>query len=200
MLLYVNCVTVSSEKDFMGNQKINTNEESLNELRRKIRVVHIFFKILFIVSVVLWVAVTVYAIYDVFGNLSSSEYLGQSLVNLITVTFIGAAILVLFRMVVVILTDVSKGRPIFSQDQVKRTRIIAIMFVIYGCIDSVLTSNFSSWVFVDGFGFGGSSVGGNSEVMISFNMGAFIAAVVIYSISLVFEYGTELQQQSDSIL
>ena len=183
----------------MTEGKIRTNEPILNELSGKIKYVHYFFNMLFIANIFVWIFLTVLAAISVFQSSADTDNgLGQSVFRLFTILAIGGLISTLLRIIVDILRDVSKSKSPFSTVQIKRIRLLAILFVAYGVFDSLLSSNVSSMLALNGMWFGSTTATSTAEITIALNFTAFIAAVIIFALSIVFEYGTNLQQQADS--
>lgn len=99
------------------------------------------------------------------------------------------------------LRDVSKGKTPFSRTQVKRVRLIA-MFLLF---DAVLATVLSHG-FLETISFGEFEMAvlpkesGDSEPYVPLNISTLALAFVLYCLSLVFEYGCQLQNDSETIL
>lgn len=92
----------------------------------------------------------------------------------------------------------------FSATMTKKTRVLSILLFSYGVVDSFIGTQFFAFAQV-----GASALGFSGPYLVAFdrpwwipeiNAGIFIAAAVVLAISLVFEYGCELQQESDAFL
>lgn len=92
----------------------------------------------------------------------------------------------------------------FSTTMIRKTRVLSILLFSYGIIDSFIGTQFFAFAQV-----GISALGFSDPYLVTFdrpwwvpeiNAGIFVAAAVVLAISLVFEYGCELQQESDAFL
>ncbi len=102
------------------------------------------------------------------------------------------------------LESLAKKQPPFSLRQVHSIRILSALLFCYGIIDSFVGTHFFAFANV-----GFSSLGFSTPFTIAFdrpwwipeiNAGIFIAALVVLVISYVFEYGCELQEESEAFL
>lgn len=165
------------------------------------------------VSIALLVVWAVFFAIMVFGAISAlAVFLSDSSIPANGVTFIiygctildGAIILLIFAGLVSAIRHVGKSTTPFEKKQVKRIHLLAFLLLIYAILDSFFAEHLFAL-----FLLGLQDIGYNGISSIVFdrpwfipelNIGAFVAAIVVWCISLVFEYGIELQLDSDSIL
>jgi hypothetical protein len=187
----------------MTNRKIETNEAFLNRMKKKCVVFYVAFRILFIVSAVVWVG---WAGMILIGFISPESVPGlaqQSLLALISFIFFGLCFILVLRMIILILKDVSQGITPFSTVQVKRIKLIALLLLLYGISDSIISfimAGVTTLIENSGFVSGIVVSGGSNESFVLIPIGVFIAAILTYCLSIVLEYGIKLQEQSDEIL
>lgn len=102
------------------------------------------------------------------------------------------------------LRGIVSGRSPFDSRQVKRMRLLGLILLAYGIIDSFFGTRFFALVII-----GIQNLGADPLASLVFdrpwwipeiNVGIFVASLVVFGISFVFEYGCELQQESDSFL
>ena len=184
----------------MYTQKITTNEPLLEKLGNKFKLFHKLFFVLFIASVIAWVALIVLASVNLIINVQRSSISLQYFVELAEILFTGAIITSIIRVLGLFFRDISNKETPFSNDQVKRIRILSFLFVGYGIADLVMSVSFTSIEITEGVGLIHTLTSSSPEVMVSVNITAFIASIVVYALSMAFEYGSELQKQSDSFL
>lgn len=176
---------------------IQTNEVHLTRVSNKARFAYYFFIFLFAAVTITWVALIVISIICVVidGNLSIG--LSPSILNLVAVLSSGAVLDLMFYTILMIVRDVVKKRSPFNPAQTKRIKLLALFILLHGLVDFFLVSNYSSWALSEGFVFGNTT---DTMASRTINLWAFISAIIVYSLSWVFDYGFELQKQSDAIL
>lgn len=182
----------------MINEDVNETEVSLARLRKVAKVISVAFKIVFVVYCFVWLAIIV-----LFGVLAFfPELLGISssgVLPFVMCIVFGLLIGTLIRIATLVFVDVAKGESPFTKRQVKRIRWVAIIFLAYAVIEMVFPSGQASLV-QEGSLHVGYSVASETSDSIYINPGMLGAAIIFYCLSLVFEYGTLLQQLSDETL
>ena len=136
-------------------------------------------------------------------GLSSSATSGiaadTDLFGLISITIMAIPLLFIAIIVANILKDISKGKTPFSKKQVSRIRIISLLLLIGAILITLLSPGFINILVGDTLVLG-QVVSLPIDGSIPVNISQMLLALVVYCLSLVFEYGILLQQQSDDIL
>lgn len=184
----------------MEHPKVQTNEKHLEKASSRTRFAYYFLSILLIINIVVWAGLIIIMISAIFYDADFSNNFKQGIFDIITTVFAGITITLILRTVTLIPRDVVKRKSPFNPAQVRRIRFVALFLLLYGIIDLLLVSNFSGLTTTEGFGYTNTASSSEPATLVNINIGTFIAAVVVYSLSIVFEYGSELQRQSDSIL
>ena len=184
----------------MAFEDINKTEESLSRLKRTSRIIRTLLKFSFFLFCLLWVV----ALIILTALLVNPQIVpGADAANGITLLFVGAMgglIAFILRVAFLVFDDVSKGESPFTKRQVKRIRWVAYALLIYAVIDMLFPTGEAFLMQEGNFHFAYSVTNGPNNPSISINVGALATAIIFYCLSLVFEYGTLLQQLSDETL
>lgn len=154
-----------------------------------------------VLSVVFYLFIAVWAINFICGciayfipDLMPVDFLSNT--GILVSIFIGGILLAVpLKVGSIILKDISKGASPFTVAQANRVRMVAIIFLIYAIFDFLWSPDA-----VARFIFGHVSLGSwsaDNPFTLHLNMGLITAAVLFYSISVVFRYGVLLQNLSD---
>lgn len=184
----------------MHIQKIATNEPLLEELSKKFKFFNKLFFALFFVCILVWVALMIFISANLIIDIQVDNILSRDVVDLVEVLFTGAIATLVFLVLGLFFRDISKKETPFSLNQVKRMKLLSLLFVGYGIVDLIVSMSFASIELMEGFGVVYASTSSTPETTVSVNITAFVAAIVAYALSMAFEYGIELQRQSDSFL
>lgn len=167
----------------------------------------------FALSVALLVAWICFFAIMAFGAISAlASFFADSSISPNGITFViyggtiadGVIILLIFVGLIMAIRQIRKTGSPFEKKQVRRMRLLAFLLLLYAILDSLFADHLFAF-----FMLGLQDIGHSGVSSIVFdrpwfipeiNIGAFVAAVVVWCISLVFEYGIELQHDSDSIL
>lgn len=116
----------------------------------------------------------------------------------------GAIVLAILAGLVLAIRHVGKSATPFEKKQVKRMQLLALLLLVYAILDSFFADHLFAFFLLGLRDIGSSGVSAivfdRPWFIPEINIGAFVGAIVVWCISLVFEYGIELQQDSDSIL
>lgn len=184
----------------IGNRKIETNQEHLDRLSRKTSNLKRFFFVLFALWVIAWLLMFGIACYGAFDLTLSGLTHVEGIFNAVIVFATGVVFTFIFVIIYRILKDIAQGNSPFEYVQVKRIRRIAWILVAYVVIDMISASNLSAFISSGGFGIENSSFHESPTLVLSINFGVLVSAVVVYGLSIIFEYGSVLQEQSDETL
>lgn len=186
----------------MTEKKIETNEHLLNKVSQKCKFFYRLFLVILIVSTLVWVVMMVVAGIAYLGLIGDGSP-SFSLLDLVPLVSIGVLYLALLFTIVHILKDVTCGMSPFAQVQVRRMKFLAVLVLAYGVLEAVLSTMFSGVIIMDdvvNLGFVSSAENSRTDPLVSINVGVFIVAAVIFCLASVFEYGVELQKQTDEVL
>lgn len=172
------------------------------------------FGILQLVMMVLsvaWLIVIVVAIFGAAPLLStqivwaSSEDISATVLFTLIVFIGGLLVLIVMIQTINIIRSIREGLSPFSFSMVRKIRLLSTLLIAYGLVDSFFRSYFSLLV-VNGLHNLLNSFNGSAAFVTQpysfpeFNVGSLVAGLVVLVISFVFEYGIELQEESDSFL
>ena len=102
---------------------------------------------------------------------------------------VGLGALAILYFVNRLFTNVHKNNALFTDDNVRDLRLIALMLVIAAAVFTAVTA--LTMVFLLD----------TTDVVVGFSpLSMLLTAFIVYIISLIFSYGTELQKQSDETL
>lgn len=184
----------------MANLKIETNEAHLNKVKKKCSVFHLVLKVIFFINITVLVGLILLIALDLLfpsiANGQVSQYPAALLAGILSSVF---CILIL-RVTILIFKDISNGITPFSSAQVKRIRLIALFLLLYSILETLLPMGLTDIISYSDFSIGYFVAAGTNEPSISINIGALIAATIVYCVSVAMEYGIVLQNQSDEIL
>lgn len=121
---------------------------------------------------------------EVFNSGDASLNLLNEIVFFITVVITVVILTVVYQL----MNAISKGRTPFTIQNVKYIKSIAVLLLILGVVVTILNLTFSLT------NTAGMEYDANIEVT------PMLAAIVVYCISLVFQYGVVLQEESDQTL
>lgn len=185
----------------MTISKASESEVALVRLKKTARIISVGFRVGLIVYCLIWIALAGFFAVLAFspGAVSDSAAIGFR--PLILCLVFGFLIAVLLRIATLVFDDVSKGESPFSKRQVKRIRWASFIFLAYAVVEMFFPQGHSSLV-QDSDLYVGYWISSNStgSAPMSINLGMLGAAIIFYCLSLVFEYGTLLQQLSDETL
>lgn len=94
-------------------------------------------------------------------------------------------------------TDIMKGASPFTEKQVNRFRVGALLLVLLTIVDMLLSTSFSYDVNIAAIGFGAHGNYGMEPEKVSVNVLALFFAAILYGISILFRYGVLLQRLTD---
>lgn len=184
----------------MLTKEINETEMALSRLKRTSRIIRTVLKISFIFFCVLWLIALVLLV-ALLVNPQIAP--GADAANVVVVVFVGvmgAIIAFVLWIAYRVFDDVSKGESPFSRVQVKRIRWVAYVLLLYAVIDMLFPTGEAFLMQEGSFHFAYTVANGPNNPSISINIGTLATAIIFYCLSLVFEYGTLLQQLSDETL
>lgn len=184
----------------MAIDEASDTERALNRLKKTGRFLSTGFRIIFVVYCIIWIALAgLFFLVAFFPDVVPGSGSGGLQPFILCVLF-GLLIAGLLRIAVLIFDDVSKGESPFSIRQVKRIRLAAILFLAYVVLEMIFPSGQSSLVQQGDFQVNYWVADRSEHTSIQINFGMLGAAIIFYCLSLVFEYGTLLQQLSDETL
>ena len=181
----------------MDIKRIETNEEDLKKLGKKCRAFFIVFHVLFLLSIIVLIGLCVFTIASQSFFPDNYTNSAQTWISLISSILLGVIVCLLFRTIALVLKDISKNESPFTKKQVKRLRIIVLLLIIYAVLEFLISTVSSVLVDVNSsFHYSLNVDESTTEV----NLMAIVFAAIMYSVSVVFEYGSKLQERSDEIL
>lgn len=185
----------------MSNQDLCETEESLNKVRKTSKLICAIVKIVFLVFCICWLLVlglSIFAFLCPQFNIGSESEL--RIATIASLFFNGLLIVIQFIILIRMLTDVAKGESPFALVQVKRLRVLSVVFVTLALFEFIFSPGFAYLLQMNGFDVGYliANDGGNS--ILSINLAPLIVAAVFWALSLIFEYGVLLQEFSDETL
>lgn len=184
----------------MTIDELSDTERALNRLKKTARLLGLGFRIVLAAYCVIWIALSIlFFLVAFFPDVVPGSGPGGLQPFILCVLF-GLLIAGLLRIAVLIFDDVAKGESPFSMRQVKRIRLAALLFLVYVVLEMVFPSGQSSLVQQGDFQVNYWVADRSENASIQINFGMLGAAIIFYCLSLVFEYGTLLQQLSDETL
>ena len=151
--------------------------------------------LIFVLLVLYWLiqmSITVY--FAVKGEPAASEA-EQNVFTLVYSLLFSAYIIAVMVMVIRLLQSIRKGKTPFTMDNVRRLRRIGVMLMLFEPLQRLTTRLF--WAAASGRVEDGEKVVYYFDSTVGMVM---IVGLAVLSISLVFQYGVELQQLSDETL
>ena len=151
--------------------------------------------LVFTLLVLYWLIQTVFSVYfAITGDMPSNEA-EQSVFNLVFSLVFSAFVVTIMVMVIRLLQSIQKGTTPFTMVNARRLRRIGWMLVLFEVLQHVTTRLF--WSVSSGM------VEDGETVVYYYSSTAGMVAIVglaVLAISVVFQYGVELQQLSDETL
>lgn len=151
---------------------------------------------------VLWITVLGIAAFAAFQEGFDISALG----SLIHMVVFGLIVIALFGLSIRIFSDVIQGNSLFDSKQITRIRIAAILFLAITVTDAVASFEYSFDTEVAGLSLGVTHnqeytpPQENTAFMLNINGGPLILSIVLYCLSVAFEYGALLQRYNDETL
>lgn len=172
-------------------------ENSLRRVKRVCRVLDIMLKVALALFCIFWIVSLILTIASIVSPAehSSSSSMGFLLLakQLIIGTLTASLLLIAGR----IFSEISKGRSPFDIIQVKRMRLISLIFLLFVALEILFTPGLISVALGSSFDlFYTSEVSGDGNI-IPVNLGSLFTSAVFFCLSYVFEYGVLLQKLSD---
>ena len=185
----------------MTTEEYTKTEASLNRLKKSAKAIRVFFKVIFVLFCIVWVMlVALFGFLSFFPEIVSPDAESAGAVPFILCIVFGLLIAVFLRQAIHFLSDIEKGESPFSMRQVRRIRVVALIFMVYVVVEAVFSIGQTTLVESGSLMVKYSVTSVNSNPTLSINFGMLSAAAILYCLSLVFEYGTLLQQLSDETL
>ncbi|MCL2889452.1 MAG: hypothetical protein FWE65_03400 [Eggerthellaceae bacterium] len=183
----------------MAFEEERAYSDVLIKIRKTCSVLFTVLKICFIVFLAGWSILLLAYIYLLFFPVPSDISSSVGVSTLTRIFFFGLLTLALLRFTVLILKDMRNGEPPFTLIQSKRIRIMAYLVFTQAILDFLFSTDLIPLIFKNGFvqGFQAASTG---EPVFFLNLGALVFAVILYCISISFEYGALLQQDKDAFI
>lgn len=134
----------------------------------------------------------------IFGAVTepSPQSIAQAAYCFIFGIIVVAMIWIAFR----IFSDAVHGESPFVPKQIRRIRIASLLLIVLVFVEALTLFDFSSGVVVSNLDIGFVRVGGEEQHSIEINAGALFLSIVLYCVSVVFEYGVLLQRFTDETL
>ena len=151
--------------------------------------------LIIVLLVLYWLIQMAISIYFVITGEAPPNEAEQSLFNLFYSLLFSAFVVAVMVMVIRLLQSIRKGSTPFTIANVRRLRAIGWMLILFEVLQHVTTRLF--WAVASG------RVEDGEKVVYYFNSTAGMVAIVglaVLAISVVFQYGVELQQLSDETL
>ena len=150
---------------------------------------------IFALLVLYWLIQTGITVYFTVTGEPSAAAAEQNIFTLVYSLFFSAYIIAVMVMVIRLLQSIRRGKTPFTMDNVKRLRRIGVMLMLFELLQRLTTRLF--WAAASG------AVQDGETVVYYYDSTAgmvLIVGLAVLSISLVFQYGVELQQLSDETL
>lgn len=151
--------------------------------------------LLFVVIILYWLIQMAVSIYFTVTGQTMPGEAEQSTFNLIYSLLFSVFVIAIMVMVIRLLQSINRGRTPFTLTNVRRLRAIGWMLVSFEIIQRLTTRLF--WAVANG------RVENGEKVVYYFSSTAgmvMIVGLAVLAISLVFQYGVELQKLSDETL
>lgn len=183
--------------DFVAYEDIIEAETSLSRVYKACKSIDILIKVAFVVFCVAWLFSTFFMAYSLFNPEMQAEVNELNVFRVFLHLAYGFVIAFIFAIFIGIFSDVAKGNSPFVMKQVKRFRLIALLFVVYAVLDFLISSNNILMQFggmVSGY------VSTNDSAIVSVNVMPLVFAGIFFALSFVFQYGVLLQDFSDEAI
>lgn len=175
-------------------------ESSLKRVEKISKFVYYLFTVFFWLYLILLVAGAGLGLASLLFLHGDSAGFSSSWLDLLTFAVTGVPNLLIVKTIANIFRDIGKGNSPFSKQQVRRIRWIAIFILIGALIDFLLSTPIVTALTNEIMSFGYVSHVAMQNNFVSINLSAVFMALVLFCLSLAFEYGTLLQQLSDETL
>ena len=152
-------------------------------------------KLLFVLIILYWLIQMMITAYFVITGETPPGEAEQSVLNLVFSVLFSAFVIAVMVMVICLLQSIQRGKTPFTADNVRRLRWIGGMLVAFELLQHLVTRLF--WAAASG------RVENGEQVVYYYNSTAgmvLIVGLAVLGISLVFQYGVELQKLSDETL
>ena len=148
--------------------------------------------VFFAASIIVWVLLLVSSIQD--------EIIGSTAVSLASFFLMGVFEAIGVMLAYRIFADLVQNEAIFTANQIKRLKGIALVFVVLFAIELVFPTSDMLLAGADAGYVGLASDNGVTLDMPTLNLGSLLFAAVFYCASAIFEYASLLQQASDETI
>lgn len=176
-------------------------EKSLVRLKKASRVISVVSRILLCIFCIGWAILTCIFAVLFFAPEIIPEAQPIGIGPLLLCFLFGLLVVASLRIAMLIFGDVAKGESPFTKRQVRRIRLVAIIFLVYVVAEMIFPTSAVPVVQGEALQVGYHVSAASSDVpVLNVNFGMLSAAVIFYCLSLVFEYGTLLQRLSDETL
>ena len=175
---------------------IDSNEKHLIKLAARCGVFYRILRGLFILSIIVFSVLFLLSVFSLFSENNVEQY--EPITSLVSIVILGALLSAIFYILSVILKDISRRESPFIKKQVKRLRFISLLLIVFTTIDFIVS--LISPILLDAHVSSLHYSVHTNESTEMINILAIIFAITMYCISVVFEYGAKLQEQSDEIL
>lgn len=179
----------------MVNREQAELDHAIGKAKTVSRVIFYLCNIVTVLVLAAWVILIALSFFDYLTS-DNTDLLGF-LLALVVATAFFAWIVSFVRFVALIFSDILKGKSPFSQKQIARIRILSALMMVFFFMD--LAFSFGSITLSNQFGIQVTLVKTSFAYNppVSINGGALFMAVVLYCLSVFFEYGSLLQRLSD---
>ena len=167
-------------------------------------------RIVLLVAAIAWIALLALVALGFFSTIQLMPENAEQNIGSVSFALYGATLLEGILVMGILLGTIrslgslARKQSPFCLKQVRSIRILSVLLFCYGVVDSFVGTHFFAFA-----GVGASSLGFSIPFTIAFdrpwwipevNAGIFIAAIVVLAISYVFEFGCELQEESEAFL
>jgi len=181
----------------LGKDDNAVSEKLLLRAKTICNMINLALRVVFVVFCISWLFASCSMI-RALSDSSAINHAGFPSAFQITLHFLyGVTVSVLFLVFTGVFSDVAKGKTPFAPIQVKRLRVISAMLVAYAFLDFLISANNS---IIERGGFSSGFITASDNAIIPINFAPFIAALVAFAFSFVFQYGVLLQEFSDETL
>lgn len=179
----------------MPTPEIVEIENSINRISKVSRTIFILCNIATMLVIIVAIAAICYRVIASFQN--ANGFSSRDILSIVSASITFAWIVVFIQSVARIFADALRGCPPFSVKQIKRVRFLSYLVLAFAALETLFS--FGDAVLFNDFGnhvtmVQTTAVSGSS---IKINCGAIFMAIILYCLSIFFEYGTLLQRLSD---
>ena len=177
---------------------VEVNEENIKRLSKRCKVCYLLFRALLVLCTIAGVAFVSVAIIALFRPSDDLSVIVQSWTALFSVLILSILLVVIFGNIYSLLKDITKGESPFKRKQAKRFRNISFALVIYAVLSLLISVVEPALIdiYTDSLQIAAVVDDTGSHI----NLMTIVFALVMFSVSVIFEYGAKLQEQSDEIL